>query len=335
MLTYAFRVLNENGYKNLQTESFNNIADMFAAILITGVSIQIKRGLIHDYVPKNEVLTTVKGKVDITQSINQQTLVGGKIACEYSEFLTDCKFNQIIKSTFIELLKANIEFKRKQSIKKILMYFAEVKRVDLKNIDWKFQYNRNNATYHLLISICELFVKGLLQTNTDGVTTLMDFLDDQYMHRLYEKFILEYYRKEFPCFTVNSSQIEWQLDTEGDDYLPAMQSDIMISKGNKILIIDAKYYEHILREQFGNKILLSANIYQIFTYVKNKEAQLKDIVHTVSGMLLYAKTDEKIIPQNSDYSMSGNRIMVNTLDLNVEFEAIRSQLNKIVNDYFN
>ena len=50
-----------------------------------------------------------------------------------------------------------------------------------------------DADFHLLSGH-----KGLLQTNTDGTTRLMDFLDEQRMCRLYEKFILEYYRKEFP-----------------------------------------------------------------------------------------------------------------------------------------
>lgn len=36
-------------------------------------------------------------------------------------------------------------------------------------------------------------------------------------------------------------------------------------------------------------------------------------------MLLYAKTDDAIQPDNS-YIMSGNRISVKTLDLNVSFE---------------
>ena len=73
---------------------------------------------------------------------------------------------------------------------------------------------------------------------------MMDFLDEQRMHRLYEKFILEYYRKEHPELTANASQIPWQLDDDMDEMLPIMQSDIMLSKGNRVLIIDAKYYSH-------------------------------------------------------------------------------------------
>ena len=51
-------------------------------------------------------------------------------------------------------------------------------------------------------------------------------------------------------------------------------------------------------------------------------------------MLLYAKTDEEIYPDN-EYRMSGNKISVRTLDLNCDFSEIATQLNKIVTDYFN
>lgn len=56
---------------------------------------------------------------------------------------------------------------------------------------------------------------------------------------------------------------------------------------------------------------------------------MKDRPHEVSGMLLYAKTDEEIHP-NGNYLMSGNRISVKTLDLNQEFAEIAEQLNGII-----
>ena len=56
-------------------------------------------------------------------------------------------------------------------------------------------------------------------------------------------------------------------------------------------------------------------------------------INTVSGMLLYAKTDEERYP-DYDYNMSGNKISVKTLDLNVKFNEIRKQLDNIVDNYF-
>ncbi len=53
----------------------------------------------------------------------------------------------------------------------------------------------------------------------------------------------------------------------------------------------------------------------------------------VAGMLLYAKTQEQITPNNK-YSMDGNTIWVRTLDLNLPFPRIAEQLEKIAGDYF-
>ena len=241
--------------------------------------------------------------------------------------------NRIIKTTMQLLLHADIAKARKKELRKLLVYFGNVDLLDVHTINWKIQYNRNNQTYRMLISVCYLVIKGLLQTNTDGTTRLMDFLDEQRMCRLYEKFILEYYRKEFPKLTVNASQIPWALDDGISDMLPVMQTDIMLSHGGKVLIIDAKYYGHTTQTQYDIHTLHSANLYQIFTYVKNKEAELANVPHEVAGMLLYARTDEAVQPNNS-YQMSGNRITVKTLDMNCDFSVISEQLSEIVEQFF-
>ncbi len=68
--------------------------------------------------------------------------------------------------------------------------------------------------------------------------------------------------------------------------------------------------------------------------MKNKDIEFGENPHTVSGMLLYARTDETIQPDNI-YQMSGNKISVKTLDLNRAFPEITAQLNAIVDEHFN
>ena len=334
MLAYAFQVLNEQGYRNIATEDFDNTAELCAAILIRGTSIQIKRGLGKEYIPRTEALSSLRGKIDITESIKTQALQRKQLVCSYDEFSVNSYMNRIIKSTMQLLLRVDITKARKKELRKLLVFFDDVDVIDLYSVNWNMQYNRNNQTYRMLISICYLVVKGLLQTQSDGTTKLMDFLDEQRMHRLYEKFILEYYRREYPQITANASQIPWQLDDDMNAMLPVMQTDIMLSHGDKTLIIDAKYYAHSTQIQYDKHTLHSGNMYQIFTYVKNKEVELADRPHEVSGMLLYAKTDEDIYPEN-EYRMSGNKIEVRTLDLDGDFTKIRSQLDEIVKKYLN
>ena len=333
MLAYAFQVLNEQTYRNLATEVFANTADLFAAILTKGISSQIRRGLGKTYIQETEALSTIRGKIDVSASIKTQTIHKKQLVCSYDDFSVDTKMNRIIKSTVMLLVKADISRARKKELLKLMVFFNDVGIVDLYSVDWHMNYNRNNQTYRMLMGICFLTVKGLLQTQSDGSTKLMDFLDEQHMSRLYEKFILEYYRKEFPRISANATQISWQLDDDIDYMLPVMQTDIMLSYKEKVLIIDAKYYSHSTQVQYGVHTLHSGNVYQIFTYVKNKEAELMGVPHEVAGMLLYARTDEDVFPGN-EYHMSGNKISVRTLNLDCDFGEIRKQLDSIANEFF-
>ena len=333
MLAYAFQVLNEQGYKKIATEEFENTADLFAAILSRGISMQIKRGLGKAYIEQSESLSSLRGKINISESIKTLTFLKKQMVCEYDDFSVNSYLNRIIKSTVELLLRADISKSRKKELKNLMLYFSEVSIIDLHTTNWNVRYDRNNQTYRMLISVCYLVVHGLLQTQTDGSTKLMDFMDEQRMHKLYERFILEYYRREYPQLTANAEQIPWQLDDDMREMLPIMQSDIMLSKGDRVLIIDAKYYSHITQVQYDKHTLHSNNLYQIFTYVKNKESQLPEKEHEVSGMLLYALTDETVQPQFT-YKMSGNKISVRTLDLSCEFTKITKQLNEIAEEYF-
>lgn len=262
MLSYAFQTLQAENYKDLATENFHNTAELCAAILDKGIGIQLKHGLRRDYVSKSESLSTLQGKLNISESIKTQTMLKKQMICTYDEFSTNIQFNQIIKSTVLLLLKANITNSRKKSLRKLLLFFSDVNEIDLHFVNWNQQYNRSNQNYQMLIGMCYLVYKGLLTTQNNGTTKLMDFFDGQRMCRLYEKFLLEYYRKGHPELTANASQIAWQLDDTENQMLPRMQTDIMLSKNNNILIIDAKYYSHMTQQQYGIHTLHSNNLYQ-------------------------------------------------------------------------
>lgn len=328
MLAYAFHILREQGYKSCETEKFENTADLLSAILVKGVAIQLKRGLGRTYIEMTEPLSCLRGKIGVTESIKQQTIIKQQLVCTYDDFSVNSYMNRILKTTMELLLRYDISKTRKKELRNLLLYFKEVETLPVYSIDWNFRFNRNNQSYQMLMSICYLVIKGLLQTSADGSVKLMQFLDEQRMCRLYEKFILEYYRKHYPQIKANASQIDWALDDGISAMLPTMQSDIMLTYMNKTLIIDAKYYSHTTQMQYNVNTLHSNNLYQIFTYVKNKAA----FGGEVSGMLLYAKTDEELQPDNT-YLMSGNRIIVKTLDLNCDFSEIASQLNAIADAF--
>lgn len=328
MLSYAFQSLRGSEYRKVALEEFQNTAELCAEILIIAVKEQLKRGIEKEYISSTNSIVSVRGKINISESLKSQAVFRKQLNCSYDEFCVDTYKNRIIKSTMFVLLKTDIKSIQKKEIRKLLLYFSNIQTLDINMIDWRMNFNRNNKSYRILISICYLFIKGLLQTQKDGTMTVKEYFDEQRMCRLYEKFILEYYKKEFPQLNICSSQIQWCLDDDNDQWLPIMQSDIMINYGDKTLIIDAKYYSNNIQTYYEKKSIISGNLYQIFTYVKNFSMQNKN--KNVSGMLLYAQTDHDKQVEHSTYYMSGNKIIVDKLNLDCTFSEIKEQLNKIV-----
>ena len=190
--------------------------------------------------------------------------------------------------------------------------------------------------------------------------------DNDKMNQLYEAFVRNYYRREYqgtPGFSVDDEWMEWQGDIKGNRKaawrLPKMHTDITLTcdrkDGRRILIIDTKHYHGIRKkDEKENKNTTDSddrprihedNIYQIFAYVKNKEEmerryRVKNKEETkgsprkdkVSGLLLYARTDEENVPENIKYDLIGSTIGLDTLDLNTDFKEICRQLDKIVCD---
>ena len=332
MLTYAFHTLRQANYEEIEVEDFDNIHDMFASILGKGVARQLKQGLYREYITKEENLSVIRGKVLIPGTIKNRLQHKQMVNCEYDELSENNIYNKVLKTTMMCLVRQpKVKSENKSILKKELLFFDSVDLIDPYTIRWDMmRFQKNNQEYRMLLNICNLVLEGLLLSSEPGSIKMASFLDEQRMCRLYEKFILEYYRFHHPELHANPDQIAWDTEDDKLDLLPTMQTDITLKNSEKTLIIDAKYYSHTLQSQFDSYSIHSGNLYQIYTYVNNLKARKAG---RVAGMLLYAKTEESIQPNNS-YIISGNRITVRTLDLNLPFSAISSQLEEIASNYF-
>ena len=331
MLSYAFRILQHSNYESLAAEEFSHTEDLFAAILAKGVSRQLKQGLYKEYICKEEELSILKGKLSLQGTIRNRIQRKPRLSCEYDELTENNIYNQILKTAMVQLVRnSNVKKERKVMLNKLLIFFSDVFLVDPKEIEWRrLEYHRENRNYEMLMNICYFLMDGMIHTTEDGMYKAFGFTEE-HMARLYEKFILEYYKQHYAGkLKAKAAQVKWNLTGENEEsmirFLPEMQTDIMLQKEDRILIIDAKYYGKTMQEQFDKKSLHSSHVYQIFAYVKNQD---KNQTGKVSGLLLYAKTGESITPDYS-YEIGGSRIGAKTLDLNCEFERIKEQLDEI------
>lgn len=333
MLTYAFQDLRQNNYDDIAGEEFDNILDLFAEILFRGVSFQLKRGLHKDHISHADDIATVKGKINLNETIRLRLQRRKLVSCEFDNFTENNLHNQIFKSTLSLLISsAEVKAARKRRLRSLLLFFTNVSDCDLKNTKWNsIKYDRNSSTYRMLHHFCYFVVKRLLLTTQSGLYKIKNF-DEEIMSRLFEKFVLSYYRKHYPQYSARSAKVEWNIDVEEStlSLIPEMRTDIMLTFPERTLIIDTKYYGQSMQTYMDKTTIRSNNLYQINSYVLHED---KTHSGNVDGMLLYVKTQEPICPDGQMKLSDGNAIYFRNLDLNQDFGNIKHQLDNLISSY--
>lgn len=330
MLTYAFRELRANNYESIAGEAFEDIYDLFAEILIRGIAFQLKQGLHREYIERKETIPTLRGKLDINGTMHNYRAQKRQLNCEFDELSEDNLFNQILKSTIkLLLLRKEVKTERKTALRRLMMFFDYVAVIDLSSVRWaNLRFDRNTSTYQMLLYLCYFVAQNLLLSTDEGKYKVLGFSDEN-MSSLFEHFILEYYRRHHPELNACARQIDFNIDKSKSqmEYLPIMQTDVFLSKSDRSIILDAKYYGKTMQENFGKLTVKSPHIYQIMAYVLNYDRN-----HTgkVDGIMLYAKTQEDVVPDASFATNDGNKILFKTLDLNKDFNQIKNQLDELI-----
>lgn len=99
MLVYAFKVLQQKNYKDMETVRFDNAQNLFAAILAQGIGQQLKQGLYKEYIDQKGDLSVLHGKISFPGTIRNQIAHRQQLHCEYDELSENNLLNRIIKTT--------------------------------------------------------------------------------------------------------------------------------------------------------------------------------------------------------------------------------------------
>ena len=150
------------------------------------------------------------------------------------------------------------------------------------------------------------------------------------MSSLYERFLRGYFAIHHPELAPCATSVPWDYDVAnavGAEQLPMMRTDVVLRRGERTLIIDAKYYTKSMQvSMWGKATVHSANLYQVLTYVKNADVKRDG---SVSGLLLYARPDAAEQP-DLDVVIQGSRIGARTVDLGQPWDRLRVQLESVV-----
>jgi 5-methylcytosine-specific restriction enzyme subunit McrC len=253
------------------------------------------------------------------------------VACDFEELSHDVLHNRILRSTLKSLLRLpDLHSDVRTEVRNAYTKLDGVSVVPLsRRLFQQVHLDRNRRYYRFLLSVCRLIHEQLLVDERSGEARLTEFSEER-MEKLYEDFIIRFYRREQERYRVNHGgrMIAWEDQGTPDHQLsklPRMEADVILEATDRRIIMDAKYYREALGGRYGGK-LHSNNLYQLLAYLRNREAT-ESSGPRHEGILLYPTVDA---PVTVDVCLEGFSVRACTIDLAQKWSNIHDEMLAVI-----
>ena len=332
LLCYAWDHVEERDVVRLEAlEELEKVQDLLGKVLAEGTFRLIRRGIDRGYREVHEDVAGIRGKMAVGETAKRALRARGQVACDFEELSYDVLHNRILRSTLKTLLRlSDLHLAVRAEVRNAYTKLDGVSVVPLnRRLFQQVQLDRNRRYYRFLLSVCWLIHEHLLVDEQSGKARFTEFSEER-MEKLYEDFIIQFYRREQDRFRVNQRGrvISW-LDEGTPDHqrskLPRMEADVILEAPDRRIIMDAKYYRDTLGGRYGGK-LHSNNLYQLLAYLRNREATVASGPRH-EGILLYPTVDA---PVAVDVRLEGFSIRARSIDLAQHWRNIHDHMLALI-----
>lgn len=326
-----------------ELENCNNLKELFVTVFSKYVLSTLEKISYHQYIEKEEDVSTIKGKFDIKDYYCKKIFSGNltKFNCVYSEFEFDNLLNQIIKYT-CKILLNNVVPSNQKRLRDILIKLKDVSNVICVPTDCdKIKISKMNYHYKIIVSMCKVF---LLNKNSNfNVDNTESFCFLFPSELLFEGFIGGYIQSLLGKGSVKlQASDEYIFDDVVLDGVSLgkkfrMRHDIVIEKNNKIFILDTKYKQvPRFSENNVNYILenVSENdIYQVSYYALSRGIEEAYLLYPMYRM---EEFENKLITTSKSIKYDGTNRIVKIKFLRIPFvfedniDEIKENINKVI-----
>ena len=335
MLCYAWGHVQERDTARLEAlADLSTVYDLLGKVLAGGVNHLVRRGMDRGYLERREDLAGMRGKLVVGETVKRALKARARAACDFEELSADILRNRILRASLRRLLQdasridlapdvrgtVRSAYRKMPGVSPLRLTRSAFTRVQLAG--------GNRRLYRFLLSVCWLIHEGLGVDERRGHSVFRDFRRGKGMWKLFEDFVIGFYRRERRDFSVRGRRISWS-GTEGTTetnrvLVPGMQADVILESKSRQrrIILDTKFYTTVLK---GGK-LNSGHLYQLLAYLRNRQAR-RPVGAQHEGILLYAQSDERV---RANIRLEGFRIQARTVDLNRDWPEIHREMLAIL-----
>ena len=236
---------------------------------------ELRLGLNHAYVYREENLPYIKGKLLLSEHVRANVASRHLAFVGFDEFESNTLLNQILKAGCRTMLSLTRSVRASQYLKECLIEFADVgDRVVLAEDFDKVQLGRSSERFRPLLDFCEMILTRMAPTTRSGETSTFSLVFA--MEQLFEEFIGRFVRKHASSFGVPPHAIhlqarrrrKWLLRTDDDKGKFRLKPDILIdgSDGQPSVILDTKWKRLKSDNEDSKNGVSQSDIYQLFAY---------------------------------------------------------------------
>lgn len=291
----------------------------------------LKYDLIKKYKKNNKVTYNIQGKILFNESLNSIMNKKPYLICETDELTKNILPNQIIKSTLWEVSNSALCSKEtKKEAYNLLNKFSTVSNIKISRKDfYKVGVQRNNQ-YQRVLNIAKLLFELKLLTDEIGKIHAYEVInDDRKMQKIFEVFLLNFYKYEQSLYQVKSEILRWPANNQGS-LLPIMKTDISLLANDKKIIIDAKYYSEVLTGYYNQNRIRSSHLYQLFSYLNHSDKNIVSrgvLIYPLNNFYVNEKYD---LPIQVGSQLMESSISILTIDLSQNWYQIHQDLLNII-----
>lgn len=314
MACYAMGAYKSQDRRLFDFEEDETLPDTLALALSGAARRAFSRGLLHDYLTREEALYTVRGRIRFDDQIRRRFGIPMPVEVRYEEFTDDILPNRLVKASATRLGGMRL---RSQPARRGLGWISgildnvslvEFPRGDVPEV----RFDRLNEHYRDVVELSRLILMHSAFESGRGQIRATGFLMD--MNVVFQEFVTVALREALgvSANTFGERNID-SLDIEGWVHL---RPDLAWQEGSACVFVGDAKYKRIVDDQVPN-----ADLYQLLAYVT--------ALDLTAGMLIYAKGEAD--PIVHEVRNSGKRLEIASLDLSGSLEDVLNRVECLAN----
>ncbi len=311
------------------------IPDLVAEILASAVEVRQRRQLSTSFLPREAVLSRVRGRIDHLITSRRQLLAIGQVACRFEELSIDSPRNRYVRAALesvARLVTNQALAHRCRGVAHGLRRQGVVGEVPSRSQISGERFGRHDQADQPMLAAARLAMDLALPTEEAGPNALLDPKRcEHWLRRLFEKAIGGFYRLKLDpsqWLVSTGKTMNWPVEeaTAGvSQVFPSMRTDIVLDRihAPQRLVIDTKFTNVFTKGWYRDQSLRAGYVYQLYAYLRSQEGRGDLSADQAHGLLLHPAINADV---DESVRIQGHRMRFATVDLTASHKELSHQL---------